>query len=196
MSSKLLIHLKEIKDSPVITLGQLADRLKDEAIVVICLIVIMPFMQPIPFPGLSTILGLVALFQGASLMFIKKPLLSQRMKAVVIPPEKFALILKAAEKFTMITDKIAIVKHPWINTYVSRFICGFAIILSSAFLSLPLPIPMSNFVPAMSIALICLGLLEEDLILVIIGLSVTVSVIWMGFLSYHLIAEKFPIFFY
>ncbi len=196
MSSKLLIHLKEVETLPIITLGQLAESLKDEAILVVCLIVILPFMQPIPLPGVSTILGLVALFQGISLMFIKKPLLTKKMKAIVIPPEKFELILKAAGKLSAIADKIAIAKHPWTNSYSSRLVCGFAIVLSAAFLSLPLPIPMSNFVPAMSIALICMGLLEEDLILVIMGLSITIAVIWMGILSYHLIAERFPIFFF
>ena len=196
MSSKLLAHLNEVRAYPVITLEKLSDSLKQEALVVTCLIAILPFMQPIPLPGISTVLGFVACLQGISLMFIQKPLLTRRMKAIAISPEKFELIYKAAEKFCRITDKLAIAPHPWTNSKASRFLCGISIVISSLFLSLPLPIPFSNFVPALSIALVCLGLLEEDLILVIIGLSITAAVIWMGFLSYHLIAEKFPIFFY
>jgi hypothetical protein len=196
MSSKLLVHLKEVKALPVITLGNLADCLKEEALLVLCLVSILPFMQPIPIPGVSTILGFVAMMQGLSLMFVHKPLLTKRMQAVTITHEKFEIFYKAAEKFTYFTDKLAIANHPWTNSKASRFICGLSIALSAAFLSLPLPIPFSNFVPALSIGMVCLGLLEEDLILVIIGLSITVAVIWMGILSYHLIAERFPIFFY
>lgn len=196
MSSKLLVHLAEVRTLPVITLGNLADCLKEDALLVVCLISILPFMQPIPIPGLSTILGLVALMQGLGLMFIHKPLLTKRMKEVTISHEKFEIFYKAAERFTNFTDKIAVASHPWTNSKASRFLCGFSIALSSAFLSLPLPIPFSNFVPALSIALVTLGLLEEDIILVIIGLSITVAVIWMGVLSYHLLAEEFPIFFY
>lgn len=196
MSSKLLVHLAEVRTLPVITLGKLADCLKEDALLVVCLVSVLPFMQPIPLPGISTILGIVAMMQGLSLMFIHKPLLTKRMQDVSISHEKFEVFYKAAEKFTHFADKLAIANHPWTNSKASRFICGFSIVVSSAFLSLPLPIPFSNFVPAMSIALITLGLLEEDLILVIIGLSIMVAVIWMGILSYHLIAERFPIFFY
>lgn len=195
MTSKLIIHLSEIKNLPVITLEKLVDCLKDEALVVVCLVAILPFMQPIPLPGLSTLLGLVALLQGLSLMFLRKPMLTKRMKEIKITHERFEQIYKAAEKFTKIADKISIYSHPWTNTRLCHFICGLAIAMSAAFLSLPLPIPFSNFVPALSIALICLGLLEEDIFLLIIGLSITISVIWMGVFSYHLIAEKFPVFF-
>ena len=195
MSSKLITRLTEVRSMPVITLEKLVDSLKDEALVIVCLIAILPFMQPIPLPGLSTILGFVALMQGLSLMFLKKPMLTKRMKKINITHERFEQIYKAAEKFTKIAEKISVFNHPWTNSRVSHVICGLSIVLSSAFLSLPLPIPMSNFVPALSIALICLGLLEEDLFLMIIGLSITFAVFWMGLFSYHLIAEKFPIFF-
>ncbi|MBA2404662.1 MAG: exopolysaccharide biosynthesis protein [Bdellovibrionales bacterium] len=196
MSSKLIDHLSEVRVLPEITLEKLVDHLKDEALVVVCLIAILPFMQPIPIPGLSSLLGFITLMQGISLMCLRKPLLTKKMKGMKISHERFEKIFKVAQKFTHITDKLSVFNHPWTNSRASHFICGFAIVLSSAFLSLPLPIPMSNFVPALSIALICVGLLEEDIMLVIIGLGISVAVIWMGIFSYHLIAEKFPLFFY
>ncbi len=195
MSSKLLNQLNEIRNLPEITLEKLADGLQDEALLVICLISILPFLQPVPIPGLSSLLGFVVFMQGIGLMFLKKPILTKKMKSVTISKEKFELIYKSAEKFTKITKMISLYSHPWTNSRASHVICGFAIVLSAAFLSLPLPVPMSNFVPALSIALICVGLLEEDLFLVITGLSVTVVVIWMGFFSYHFLVEKFPILF-
>jgi len=195
MSSKLLNQLNEIRHLPEITLEKLADGLQDEALLVICLISILPFLQPVPIPGLSSLLGFVVFMQGIGLMFLKKPILTKKMKAIVISKEKFEVIYKAAEKFTKITQMISLYSHPWTNSKASHLICGFAIVVSAAFLSLPLPGPMSNFVPALSIALICVGLLEEDLFLVITGLSITFVVIWMGFFSYHFLAEKFPILF-
>ena len=193
MSSKLIKHLAEVRNLPLITLGLLTNTLKDEALVVMCLISILPFMQPIPIPGVSTVLGFVALLQGFGLMFFRKPLLTQKMKDLKITHEKFEIILKAATKLTTFTDKISIFPHPWAKSRTCHFISGLSIVLSAAFLSLPLPIPFSNFVPALSIGFICVGLLEEDIFLVIIGLSITLAVIWMGFFSYHLIVEKFPV---
>jgi hypothetical protein len=81
-------------------------------------------------------------------------------------------------------------QHPWINTRASHIICGIAIVLSSAFLSLPLPIPFSNFVPALSIFFICVGLLEEDIFLTVIGLIVAMSVMAMAVFSYNLIHQQ------
>lgn len=195
MSTKLIVHLAEVRNLPVITLDKLVENLKDEALLVVCLIAILPFMQPIPIPGLSSILGLIAFLQGIGLMFLKKPLLTQKMRGVIITHERFEQIYRAAEKFTRIVDKLSLFRHPWTNSRASHFICGLSIVLSAAFLSLPLPIPFSNFVPALSIALICVGLLEEDLILVITGLSITLAVIWMGFFSYQFILEKFTDYF-
>ena len=50
MSSKLIAHLTEVRTLEVITLEKLTDSLKGEALVVVCLISILPFMQPIPIP--------------------------------------------------------------------------------------------------------------------------------------------------
>lgn len=192
MSAKLITHLAEVRNLPEITLEKLADCLKDEALLVVCLVAILPFMQPIPIPGLSSLLGLIALMQGVGLIFLKKPLLTKKMKNAKISHERFEQIYKAAEKFCYYADKLSIWRHPWTNSRASHVICGLAIIISASFLSLPLPIPLSNFIPALSIALICLGLLEEDIVLVVMGLCITVTVIWMGIFSYHFLIEKFP----
>lgn len=192
MSSKLLQTLDNLRHSPGITLGRLSDELKDQALVMVCLISILPFLQPIPVPGLSTILGFVTLLQGISLILGKKPLLTRKMKEVEISPERFEVIYKAAQTLTKVTSKISVTTHPWTNSRASRLICGIAIIFSAAFLALPLPIPFSNSVPAFSIAFICMGLLEEDIFLVITGISITVAVMLMSVYSYHLIVEKLP----
>lgn len=190
MSSKILSQLDEIKSVPVITLEVVMNKMQDEAILILCLISILPFMQPIPLPGISSVLGLIVLLQGIGLMLWRKPILTKKMKEIEISQERFGQIYRFAEKFTRLTDKISVFQHPWVNSRASHIICGLAIILSAAFLSLPLPIPMSNFVPALGIALICLGLLEEDLILTFLGLLITTAIMWMAVMSYQLIIEQ------
>ncbi len=191
MSDRLIKALEDVRDLPHITLGKIVEHVEGEALLILSLISILPFMQPIPIPGLSSVLGLIVLLQGLGLMIWSKPLLTKRMKNLNITHERFEYIYKAALKFSAFTSKISAFKHPLTNTRGSHIICGFAIILSSAFLSLPLPIPFSNLIPALSIFLICVGLLEEDLILILMGLGITVSVIWMAMFSYHIITEQF-----
>lgn len=195
MSVRLIKALDNLKTLPEITLGKIVEHVEGEALLIVCLIAILPFMQPIPIPGLSSILGLIVLLQGLGLMFWSKPLLTKRMKEVVISKDKFDFIYKAAVKFSNFTSKISALKHPITNTRASHVLCGFAIVMSAAFLSLPLPIPFSNLVPALSIFLICVGLLEEDLILLLIGFGITVTVMWMAMFSYHIIMEQFRSYF-
>lgn len=195
MSARLIKALDDVKALPEITLGKIVEHVEGEALLIVCLISILPFMQPIPIPGLSSILGLVVMLQGVGLMFWSRPLLTERMKAVVITREKFDFIYKAALKFSNFTSKISAFKHPLTNSRISHIFCGLAIILSAAFLSLPLPIPFSNLIPALSIFLICVGLLEEDVILIMMGYGITFTVMLMALFSYHIIAEQFRSYF-
>lgn len=190
MSERLIAALKEVETFETITLGQIVDRIEGEALLILCLIAILPFMQPIPIPGLSSVLGLIVLLQGIGLMIWDKPLLTKRLKKVVISHEKFAIIQKAASKFSSITSKLSAFKNPVVNSRVSHIFCGASIILSAGFLSLPLPIPFSNLVPALSIFLICVGLLEEDIILLLMGHGIALTVVWMALFSYQLIMEQ------
>jgi hypothetical protein len=190
MSNRLLKALEDVRSLPHITLGKIVEHVEGEALLILCLVSILPFLQPIPIPGLSSILGLIVLLQGIGLMLWSKPLLTKKMKELNITHERFEIIYRAAQKFSTFTNKISAFKHPMTNTRVSHIICGIAIILSAAFLSLPLPIPFSNLVPALSIFLICIGLLEEDLVLILIGMGITATVLWMAMFSFHLISEK------
>lgn len=190
MSNRLLKALEDVRVLPQITLGKIVEHVEGEALLIVCLVSILPFLQPIPIPGLSSILGVIVLLQGIGLMFWSKPLLTKKMRDLNITHERFEMIYKAAQKFESFTSKISAFKHPLTNTRVSHIICGLAIVLSAAFLSLPLPIPFSNLVPALSIFMICIGLLEEDLVLILIGLGITATVLWMAMFSFHLITEK------
>jgi hypothetical protein len=190
MSVRLMKALDDVRELPQITLGNIVDKVEEEALVILCLVSILPFMQPIPIPGLSSILGIVVLLQGLGLMMWSKPLLTKKMKNLNITHDKFEIIYKAASKFSSFTSKISAFKHPYTNARPAHMLCGFAIVVSAAFLSLPLPIPFSNFIPALSIFLICIGLLEDDLVLILMGLGITVTVIWMAMFSYHIIMQQ------
>lgn len=190
MSDKLISALNHIKSLPEITLESIVEHLPEDSITILSLVCIIPFMQPIPIPGLSSVLGLIVFLQGIGLIFLGRPLLTERLKKVTITSEKFEIIYKAAVRFNSFTSKISTFKHPVVQSRASQIICGISIIITAGFLSLPLPIPFSNFIPALSIFLICVGLLEDDLILVICGNSITFAVIWMAMLSYHLILEQ------
>jgi hypothetical protein len=195
MSIRLIKALDDVKTLPHITLGKIVEHVEGEALLIVCLVSILPFLQPIPIPGLSSVLGLIVFLQGLGLMIWGKPVLTRRLKEVNISHERFEIIYKAALKFSHFTEKISLFKHPVASNRASHIICGLSIVISAGFLALPLPIPFSNFIPALSIFIICVGLLEEDIILIATGLGITLAVIWMAIFSYHIIREQFQNFF-
>lgn len=188
------IFLKEVTallDDKEVTLGEIADKLQSKGLVFLSLMAVIPFMQPIPIPGVSTLLGFVIALQGLALMFINKPLLTKKMRSQ-------PLRIETVQSFLKISHKI----YPWMSWILTgtgkdithfkvlRVICGFTLFLLSLFLSLPLPIPGSNFLPALGIFCICLGLLEEDLLLIVIGNLYAFFFGWLISLSFELIIEQ------
>ncbi len=195
MNHKLISALDQVRGLSKITVGHIVDHVEGEATLILCLILIVPFMQPIPLPGISSLLGLIILLQGVGLLFWGKPILTKKLREMTISRDKFEIIYKTALKFCSITSRFSSFKNPVINTRFSHMLCGFSIIISAAFLSLPLPIPFSNLIPALSIFLICLGLIEEDILFVMTGLGITSAILWMMSYSYHLVIENFKVWF-
>lgn len=191
MSVKLIKALDVVRRLPNITLGNILIHVENEALLVLCLVAILPFLQPIPIPGLSSVLGFIVVLQGIALMRGGKPILTEKLKKINIAHEKFEKIYSAAQKISSFTSKISLLKNPVVNSRICHFFCGLLIIISALFLSLPLPIPFSNLVPALSIFLVCVGLLEEDILLVLSGGLVTLGVFWIALESVHLIKTWF-----
>jgi hypothetical protein len=117
------------------------------------------------------------------------------MRELHLSPERLRLIHKAALRLDKVTSMLSMFKHPLISSRGPRIICGLTIMMAAAFLSLPLPIPFSNFIPAICIFFIVAGLLESDLGLVLFGHGIAIGVIWMAFASYQLIENKFQLWF-
>lgn len=190
MSKKLIDALDEISKEPNITLGKIVKVLKRDSVTILCLIVIFPFLQPIPIPGISSILGFIVIMQGIGLVKNGKPFLTKKLLRVKIEESNWKLIYKVGVKFSHYTSRLSPLKHPWANSRFNQMAAGTSIILTAAFLSLPLPIPFSNFIPAMGIFLLCLGLLEEDVFLLTLGHAVTITLGVIIIYSYKIIVEE------
>jgi hypothetical protein len=189
--SLFLNEMDKLHEDGVVTLGEISDKLRDKGPMLLSLICVLPFMQPIPIPGLSTVLGFVILLQGVGLVISGKPLLTQRMKDVQLSPEKVATFVKVARKiFPWIGWMVKPRGRHFVKHRVNQIICGFVLSGLALFLSLPLPLPSSNFIPAIGIFLICLGLLEEDFLLVMLGILYSAIFTWILSFSFHMLWEE------
>lgn len=172
--SRLLESFQELEGlgkTEEIRLEELFEHLSNRGNAFPSLVFSIPFFLPVPIPGLSTLLGMIIMIGGIGLILGKKPWFPKRWADKKI---RTSLITKAAhfgakvsywiERVTIPTQKV-IVKYPsWVNQSA-----GVIILLCGFLLALPLP-PGTNFPPAFSIFFLALGVLEENIVLIFIGI--------------------------
>lgn len=157
--SQLLRQLADDTTRERIAVGDLLNALGDRATGALLFIFAFPNILPVP-PGTSAILGAPLVFLAAQLTFGMRPwlpgIISERsmsrtdfhgMMRRVVP------WLERAEK--LLRPRISVLALP-----PCEYMIGLVCLLLA--LVLVLPIPLGNMLPALSISLLALGLLERD----------------------------------
>lgn len=146
----------------------------------------LPFVTPIPLPGLSIPFGLVAALIGVRLAAGKKPWLPQRLLRKQIPPRFLSKLLKAASWMLRMLEVALKPRLAFVHeSLVFRRVAGALVMVCGLFLILPLPLPFSNSLPAWTILLVAAGALERDGAAFLAGcFSFAVTVAYFGFLVF------------
>ncbi len=144
------------------------EALGDRCHLILILFLTLPFLQPVPLPGLSTLFAGAMIFL-VFLNFFGKPVkLPQKWSQKLISQGLLGNLLKAAEKILNFLERF--LKARWPIFVQSIFFKGFNVLvicIQALLLALPLPVPFSNKIPAFTIAVLVIGELEEDGLLVV-----------------------------
>lgn len=142
----------------------------------------LPFCTPIPLIGLSTPFGFALMIFGLRIALRKRPWLPRRLLTRQIPyPTLHRIIgvtLKAAYYMEKILHPRLTFFHHWASFAVVN---GLIITLNAFFLMLPLPIPFTNTLPALSIVMLAAGMMEEDGAAIVGGYLIAVAT-WAYFI--------------
>lgn len=156
-------HLRALEaavDGPQ-TLGELTGRMRGGGLGLVVIFVCLPFLQPLPMGGLSSVIGPFIALQGLQLLRGRKELYLPGWIARRRLDERMLLVLLgAARTFFGLAEKVS--RPRWRAFAASPRAAGAGLALSGALLSLPFPIPMSNIICAGPAVLLSLALLEED----------------------------------
>lgn len=146
-----------------LTFRELIEIVGPKGHVFLSLFLVLPFLQPIPLPGISTAFGLVIAFLGLSLALGQKPWIPERFAHRHLEGRLLLKICSGLEETTKKLERFIKPRHAWLfeTTWIFR-LNGVLLALHAVIMSLPLPIPFSNFLPALVIFLFALGNLEED----------------------------------
>ncbi|MBI2387502.1 MAG: exopolysaccharide biosynthesis protein [Elusimicrobia bacterium] len=165
-----LVALEAAIDGPM-TLGQLTRRMHHAGFGLIIIFVCMPFLQPLPLAGLSTVLGAFIALQGVQLVRGRRePHLPDWIARRRLEANTLHLLLGAARRFFALAEKVS--RPRWRALAANERAVGAGIALCGALLALPFPIPLSNMICASPAVLLSLGMLEEDGLIALLG--------WLG----------------
>jgi hypothetical protein len=168
--SELLKALRKSLPQDGLTVEQLLDRLGERGLLVLCMILVVPFLLPVSIPGSSVPFALTIVFVGAGLAADRPPWLPRRLREKHVARDRLERLLERGAK---LFGKIERLTRPRLLALTSDRVMpsvnGALILLAALLLMLPLPLPLSNTIPAYSILFLAAGRLERDGAAIILG---------------------------
>lgn len=130
----------------------------------------LPFCQPIVLPGLSTPFGIVITLLGIRYAFGFHPWLPEKFLKTTIPAKLLHTILRAGSRVLSQLEKLLHPRMAWVCEFkLAQCAAGLMIAISGFCLLLPLPVPLSNLLPAISIVITAAALSERDGLMYLVG---------------------------
>jgi len=154
-----------------VALGEVVGALRDRAYGLLLLMFALPNCIPAP-PAVGSILGLPLMFFGAQMLRRETPWLPRFIAERRVKRADLMRILDVAVPRLRWLERIVRPRVAWaVTPLAERFIGSLSVLLA---LSIALPVPFTNMVPAMGVAVMGLGVVERDGRAVLIGAGIGV----------------------
>ena len=150
-----------------VAIGDLLDALGDRAVGALMFIFAVPNVLPVP-PGVSTVLGTPLIFLSGQLMLGMKPWLPAVITRRSFSREDFATLVRRVVPWLVRAERLLRPRASALARPPVENLVGLVCLLLACVLVLP--IPLGNTLPALSISLLALGVLERDGLWIVAGL--------------------------
>jgi hypothetical protein len=151
----------------------------------------LPFMLPIPLPGLSAVFGLIIAAVMFSWMLQKKAwvpgILASKELPLIVVDKVPEFVLKALKHLWFVRPRLTVL----FDSFLCRCFLGLITIFAALILALPLP-PGTNFPPALVIALMALAMVTRDGAIALVALLVFGIEVYLVSELIHLVFEWLP----
>lgn len=158
-----------------ISLAEIEDSLKGRGVALLIVLLSLPFIVPVPIPLLSTVCGVPMIMLGLTILVTGRGILPAFARRRQFTPEALSAIARSARRFL---KPIAWAFRPRVGIMfwaVPWRLTGLSIVLAALVLSLPLPVPFANMIPALGLLHLALGVLQRDGIAIAVGHAFTVG---------------------
>jgi len=167
-TSKLLRDLLKRETKDRIYLRDLVDSMGDRSFATALFICALPEALPLPVAGISAIIGIpLMIFSAQLLLGFSKPWLPDWIANRSFKRQDFEKLIK---KILLTLEKFERVIRPrwkFVTKPLAQRILGLLLLILAIIIALP--IPFGNMLPAIVILIIALGLIEQDGVVIMLG---------------------------
>lgn len=159
-----------------LTLGEVLDSVQEASYAFICIVLTLPFLQPVTLGPLAIVGGMVfALLGWQCLSGHHAPVLPDRVRATVLTRKHWELLLQTCIRLLGWCARITKPRYPrWVEGTGGHRMLGGILLAGGLLMAVPFfGMPFNNALPALAIFFVCLAQLERD------GLMVFVALGWL-----------------
>lgn len=176
--SAILQAIAQGQERERISIADLLHALEHRAIGALMFIFAVPNAIPVP-PGVSAVLGAPLIFLAFQLMVGRRPWLPRVITDRSLSRVDFEKVVNLAAPWLAKAERLMRPRFQFLAHPPAEYLVGFVCLLLAIILFLP--IPLGNMLPAFTICVLALGVLERDGLWIMIGLVlsvVAVAIVW------------------
>jgi hypothetical protein len=170
----LLREFLATQTGPRVKFGDLRDALEDRGFGVLLFIFAFPNLIAANIPLVSSVLGFPLVLLAAQLTYGRhKPWFPHWLTAQTFPREKFTAITLRALPYLERAEMLFRPRLTFMLSWTAERLIGVALLILAVILALP--IPFGNWLPALSMSIIGLAMVEKDGLALLTGLGLGVA---------------------
>lgn len=184
LSQRLLGMVEEFDSGVAVTLNGLLARTEEQGLYLMVILLSLPFLVPLPTPGLSNLFGTVIVVMMVQGLLGRCPRLSRRIGDRSISPRLLRKVVGLSVRVLAFLERWIRPRGEEWMTWKPVHTANVALLTLMAFvLALPIPpvIPFSNSLPSCAIVLLAASMMESDGIMIWTGYAM--SLVTMGYLA-------------
>ena len=178
-STQLVATLRECSARAAgdrLTLGEVLDSVQEASYAFICMVLCLPFLQPLTLGPLAVAGGVTfALLGWQCLSGHHAPMLPAKVRNIVMKQHTWEILIHTCIKMLDWCGKITAPRHfIWVDGVRGRRVLGSILVAGGLMMAVPFfGLPFNNALPALAIFFVCLAQLERD------GLMVLIAIGWL-----------------
>lgn len=166
---------EQSKEKPL-TLGEALDSLDEAGYAFIAIILVLPFLQPLPLGPITVIGGVAFATLGWQLLRgHESPVLPQKLKNIEFSENTWRILINVCLKILGFCKRFTKPRYStMVNGEKGQKIGGFILLAAGGLMAIPFGVlPLNNLLPGLAILFYCIGELESD------GLMYFIAFFWL-----------------